>query len=333
MTICFAFAGFRHAHIFGLIKDVNAWPDASIVAMCEEDPATRGELNEKAKIALTHDSYDRMLAETECDVVALGDYYAKRGELALKALQAGKHVISDKPLCTSLEQLDQIEQLTQEKNLQVGLQLDVRNDGAIRTMRSLIRAGKIGPVHTVTFTGQHPLNLGVRPQWYFEPGCHGGTINDIAIHAIDLVGWITGRRITEVVAARAWNARVKDYPHFRDGAQFMLRLDNNGSVLSDVSYLAPENCAGTPGYWRFTFHGEQGMVEGSYGTDSVILARKDAGHAEQISAEPNVPMAYLTGFLAALRGQGIPKDALTTADCLSSTRTCLEIQKMADATG
>ena len=52
---------------------------------------------------LTHDDYRRMLREVECDAVAVGDYFARRGEIVIAALEAGKHVIADKPICTKLE--------------------------------------------------------------------------------------------------------------------------------------------------------------------------------------------------------------------------------------
>ena len=57
-----------------------------------------------------------MLDEVECDAVGVGDYFAKRGSIAIEALKRGKHVISDKPLCTSLDELAQIRELSQAKS-------------------------------------------------------------------------------------------------------------------------------------------------------------------------------------------------------------------------
>ncbi|MEZ4683286.1 MAG: hypothetical protein R2932_54665 [Caldilineaceae bacterium] len=54
-------------------------------------------------------------------------------------------------------------------------------------LRNLIRSGLIGEIHAINFGGQHPLMLDTRAAWYFEPGKHGGTINDIAIHAVDAI--------------------------------------------------------------------------------------------------------------------------------------------------
>src|SRR5207248_6675850 len=117
-------------------------------------------------------------------------------------------VISDKPICTRIAELERIEDLAKENHRALSAQLDLRDSGAFITARRLIREGAIGEIHTVVFTAQHPLFLDKRPKWYFEPGKHGGTLNDIAIHATDLIPWMTGRKLIEVTAARAWNARV-----------------------------------------------------------------------------------------------------------------------------
>jgi predicted dehydrogenase len=70
-----------------------------------------------------------MLDEVEVDIVAVGDYYGVRGERVIAALERGKHVIADKPLCTSLAELDRIEQLAAEKGLSVFCQVLVAVDG------------------------------------------------------------------------------------------------------------------------------------------------------------------------------------------------------------
>ena len=326
----FAFVGFRHGHIFSLLKAVKAHDDCEVVACCEEDKATREALPETRDLQPTHDDFGRMLEEVDFDVLSVGDYYAKRGGLMIRALEAGKHILSDKPICTSLDELDRIAELSRSKNLAVGCQLDLRCSGNYRTMRELIHAGEIGEVHTVTFTGQHPLSPGSRPGWYFEDGCHGGTINDIAIHGFDGIPWMTGRRIVEVVSARAWNARCELNRNFQDGAQAMLRLDNNGGVLCDVSYLTPEGCKERLAqYWRFTCHGSTGMVETHYDEDSVLLARRGVAELVRQPAGPDVPHEYLTHFLDELRGSS-ENDALTTERVLAASKVSLLTQKAAD---
>ena len=89
--------------------------------------------------------YAAMLAETKPDIVAIGDYFAIRGARAIQALESGAHVIADKPLCTSLAELDQIDALRRAHGLSVFCQLDMRDSGVCQLADDIInRQGLIG---------------------------------------------------------------------------------------------------------------------------------------------------------------------------------------------
>ena len=325
-----AFIGFRHGHVMGLYRGAVAHAGVEVVAACEEDPQAAAALRAGGTVQLTHERMDDVLANVECDAIAIGDYFARRGEIAIKALEDGKHVIADKPICTRLDELEQIGQLSTDKRRAVGCMLDLRDAAVFRAMRRLILEGAIGEVHTVLFTAQHPLMLGTRPAWYFEPGKHGGTINDIAIHATDLIPWLTGRQIEGVVAARAWNARLPQHPHFQDAAQVMLRLDNNGGAFGDVSYLSPDDLGYTaPQYWRVTCHGTDGVVEAAYNSKSVSLAARGDKAVREIALDAATPDGCLEAFMNEIAGR-IEPGGLTTADVLRASRVALLAQQAAD---
>ena len=175
-----AFAGFRHSHIIGLYNTAKNSADVVITGCFEEDENAL-ENAKKNGIEFTYNSYNEILNDVNVDAVAIGDYYGKRGSMIIEALKAGKHIICDKPLCTSLSELAEIEKLTKEKNLKVSCMLDLRYLPQIPKVIDLINNGEIGEVATISFTGQHHLDYGNRPGWYFEEGKHGGTINDISI--------------------------------------------------------------------------------------------------------------------------------------------------------
>ena len=114
-----AFAGFRHVHINGLFQAAMNSSELEITAICEEDPdalQTFLAAHPDNQIPV-YTSLKTMLEEADCDIVATGDYYGKRGSILIQSLQAGKHVIADKPLCTSLQELDAIEKISREKHL------------------------------------------------------------------------------------------------------------------------------------------------------------------------------------------------------------------------
>ncbi|MFA6568424.1 MAG: Gfo/Idh/MocA family oxidoreductase [Victivallales bacterium] len=327
MKLKFAFAGFRHGHITVLHEKVKKHPSCQLVAACEEDADARKNAREIWKIELTHESFKKMLEEVDFDVLAVGDYYSRRGQLIIAALKAGKHVISDKPICTSLDELEEISRLSGAKNLKIGCMLDLRDNPNMYAAKQIVSDGRLGEIHAIQFGGQHPLMLGTRPGWYFEKGRHGGTLNDIAIHGLDLVEWLTGLEIAEIVAARTWNAFAGKFPHFKDAGQLMLKLSNNCGVTGDVSYFSPDSFGyKLPYYWRVTVWGRNGVIEFNYVEPGVRVALNGA---DVISVTPPVPaeIDFLDSFLKDVSGNPV---SLNTGHVLNISGKTLKLQKMAD---
>ena len=321
----FAFAGFRHDHIVTLYNEVKARPWLKVVGAWEEQP----EFAEEAKKVFSepfYDSYEALLADPSVDVVAIGDYYGIRGARVLQALRAGKAVITDKPLCTSLEELDEIERVSKELSIPVGIQLELRDNPTFQKAEQIIRGGEIGEVRSVMFTAQHPLNYGVRPGWYFEEGKHGGTFNDIAIHGMDALTWITGHAYDKTLFARQGNDCAKEEPQFNDVAQFNGLLDNGAAVMGDVSYIRPSSAFSLPSYWRFTFWGTTGYLECRAGTPSVTVATTGEKTPRVVEADEPIKRV-LESFLAEVEN-GAPGE--NTASCIAATRASLMLQRFAD---
>ena len=322
-----AFAGFRHVHIFDLHQRALEHPQLKLVATCEEN--FPGSLMSAKNLRPSETSFDAMLTSVDCDIIALGDCYGRRGSQAIRALRAGKHVLADKPICACLAELDEIESLAREKNLCVGLMLDLRDHGNWIALRKVIASGRIGEVQTISFSAQHPLMWGARPGWYFEPGLHGGTLNDTGIHAVDFIPGLTGLGISEITAARSWNAKAVEAPHFHDCGQFMLSLSNGGGVLGDVSYLAPDQCGySIDNYWRITVHGTGGFAETSYNRNGFTVADDSSAAPELIPPASPRPGGYLQDFLDDIAGNPSP-DGLTTGSNLRATRLALDLESAA----
>lgn len=326
MPLKLAFAGFRHGHILSLYELAGRSVDIQVVAAAEDDAPTRQAL--AGQVQFTHETCEEMLAQVQCDAVAIGDYYARRGGLAIAALERGRHVISDKPLCTSLAELDQIEKLARTGGLKVGCMLTMRDAAPALGLRALVREGALGQVHAIAFGGQHPLMLGSRPSWYFEPGKHGGTLNDIGIHAFDALPWITGLEFKAINAARSWNAFAPQFPHFRDGGQVMLTMAGGCGVLGDVSYFSPDRAGySLPLYWRLTLWGREGVAETSATATAISLALAGDEKLRQLPLPPGREGGYLQDFLAEVGGQPAELD---TGAVLKAARLALRVQQAAD---
>ncbi len=324
-----AFAGFRHGHIFTLYNWIKESDNAMITGGFEPDAAAREAAVERAGVDFVYDTYEQLLSDDSVDIVAIGDCYGKRGAEIIKALTAGKHVIADKPLCTSLEELYEIRRLAEQKNLKVSGMYDLRCTYSVNKAREIVSQGLLGEVHNVGFTGQHALDYGKRPSWYFEEGMHGGTINDIAIHGMDLVRMITGKELVKVHGARCWNAFAKEEKHFKDSAQFIVEMTGGMGVMADVSYAKPVCSYPINSIWRFSFWGEKGMLEFSMKDDKVFLALDKSEEPQIFEGTCNEPNPF-EQFLLDINGTPTSHD---TYSALKSAEAVLTIQKFADEHG
>ena len=321
-------AGLKHNHIYSLYNLAKE-NERIEVAGAWEDNAKDIELAEKScGIAVTYKTYEDMLADPEIDIIGIGNYYGARGKMAIEALKAGKHVIADKPLCTSLTELAEIKRLSEETGLKVGLMLDLRHHRNVLAAKKLIDEGKIGEIHNIQFGGQHPLMYGRRPAWYFEEGKHGGVINDIGIHGVDLLSYFTGCSISQIIGARTWNAYAKEEPDFKDCGQFMLSLSNGAGVIADISYSVPNSIGySIPYYWEFKIWGSLGMLAFNITLDGVKLYVN--GEKEVLDIAPLVTEEnYLDAFLDETEGK--KPSLLCTEDVFNASYATLLIQKKAE---
>lgn len=322
-----AFAGLRHSHIFVLHDMAQQHPDFCVTGAWEANEAARTAAQEKG-VDCRYASLEDLLADPAVEAVALGGCFAERGGVAIAALKAGKHVIADKPLCTSPEELDEIERLAAETGKTVSCMFTMRFEPVIIAVRELVKTGRLGEINNVSFGGQHPLQYGRRPAWYFEEGKHGGVINDIAIHGIDILDHAFGLRCAVINAARGWNRFAAEVPHFQDSGQLMFTAQNGAGVLGDVSYAIPDGVEfALPYYWQFFVWGTGGMLEFSLGKNAAVFYEK--GQKEPILLENRAPAAdYLTDFLRVVRGE--TDVILPMADVFAATRATLLLQKKAD---
>jgi predicted dehydrogenase len=334
MAIKAAFMGFRHPHILAaydyIEENMAAEEGLIIAACCEEDEKTREELQEQGRIKLTHSSFRRMIEEVDFDLLVVGDYFGKRGGIIKSALKEGKHVLSDKPLCTSRKELERIADLAEEKGLAVGALLELRYSGNFIKVREMLRDGAIGPVHSIAFSGQHPLLLGTRGKWYNEPGRHGGTVNDLLIHGMDTIIWTTGMDFKDIISARNWNAGIGHWPHFRNGAQVMLTMENGCGVIGDLTYISPDSFGYTlPLYWRLTFWGEKGVIESGYNWDHINLFAEGEEQVRQVEPSSSIRGGAIEACLRLIKGSARDDD-YSTAGVLEMSRFCLKAQEAAD---
>ncbi|KQR20371.1 oxidoreductase [Agreia sp. Leaf335] len=197
-------------------------------------------------------SLSDLLADPGIDAVSICTWNDSHSELAVAALDAGKHVLVEKPLSRTVEEALAVEQavLRSGKHLQVGF---VRRFGTnALTLKKFIDAGTIGDVYYAKATNIR--RIGNPGGWFADvERSGGGPLVDIGVHVIDLCWYMMGAPKVTTVTANAYSklgnrANVTNLTRYmatdydpslntvEDLVNALIRFEDGSSLFLDTSY-------------------------------------------------------------------------------------------------
>ncbi len=202
--------------------------------------------------ARCYDSYQRM-AEAEAklpegeriDFVSIVTPNVSHFPIAKTFLEAGFHVVCDKPMTYTLEEADQLAELVDKTGLVFAVTYNYSGYPMVRHARELCRAGEIGEVRKVLveylqeFLAVPQEKLGSKQAaWRVDPSQAGaaGTLGDIGTHCFHLLEYISADRVSEVCADKS--TFLPDRTLDED-VNALLRLQGGGKGVLTVSQVAP----------------------------------------------------------------------------------------------
>jgi 1,5-anhydro-D-fructose reductase (1,5-anhydro-D-mannitol-forming) len=150
--------------------------------------------------ARAHDDLAALLADPDVDAVYVATPNALHAEQVVAAARAGKHVLCDKPLATSVEDAERVVQACESAGVQLGITFQTRRHEGMAEVRDLVAAGEIGRVvlAEVEMSPGRTLLKG----WRTDPALAGaGTTNNVGVHAYDLLRFVLGEEVVEATAA------------------------------------------------------------------------------------------------------------------------------------
>jgi predicted dehydrogenase len=215
---------------------------------------------EKTFAAPVYTDFRQLLDEIPCDIVAVANENDLRPAVILEALRRGKHVIVDKPMALTVEDVDEIEAAASAGNRRVLMILPFRGNPWYVGARNLVRSGEIGEPVQVYGKMQVPLKANERPPWFLDIRRSGGPILDLAIHTFDMVEWVTGLKITSVYAREA-NISHPEMQHLIDSGTEFFTLNNGGVAVVE------QNRVGFDYDYRLYIVGTHGQINLHYRRD------------------------------------------------------------------
>ena len=218
----------------------------------------------------------------------------------VRSLEAGKHVICEKPIVLSLDQMDRLETAVQEHGRRVFPVFQYRYGRGIEQLRALQNAGLAGKAYVASIETHWNRGMeyyGVPWRGTFE-GESGGALLVHAIHVHDLLSFVLGP-VAEVVAMA--DTRVNDI-ETEDCAALAFRMANGALATSSVTLGASDDTTRL----RFCFEGftaESGSAPYAPAEDNWCFRarpRVDQSQVEEIISAVQPEHAGYTGFLAAV---------------------------------
>lgn len=195
-------------------------------------------------------SYTEMLDKVCPDLAVVSPVFGLTSQVILECTARGIDVFSEKPVATTLDELDRVEKAVRESGIRFGAMHYLRCDPAFYQGAKMVREGAIGEVRLMT--AQKSYRFGKRPAWYSDPDLYGGTIPWVGIHAIDWVYAFSNKRFLRVTAQTCGSPDMTALCQFEmeDGVMASVNLD----------YYRPET-APTHGDDRIRCAGTKGVLE------------------------------------------------------------------------
>jgi predicted dehydrogenase len=237
-------------------KALSRLPESRFVAACDSDFQRAQQFAAEYKVQAYRD-VEEMIAQSELESLNVCTPHPLHADSAVKAAQAGVHVLIEKPLASSLEDCDAILDAANKRGVKIGTVCQRRFYAPCQRIRRAIDEGKIGrPV-----LGSVAM-YGWRDQAYYKSdpwrgtwkGEGGGVLVNQAPHQLDLLQWYMGP-IDELFGF--WDNLNHPYIEVEDTAIALLRFKNGA-----LGNIAVSNAQNPALYGKVYVHGSNGASVG-----------------------------------------------------------------------
>jgi xylose dehydrogenase (NAD/NADP) len=165
-----------------LIPAVRSSPRSELVAVASRDPARAAAYAREWGIPRSFGRYEEMLADDQIDVVYNPLPNGLHAEWTIRAARAGKHVLCEKPLAVSVDEVDAIAKAAREAGVVVAEGLMYRHHPLTREVKAMVERGTLGELRVVRGCFTFPLarEADVR----LDPALGGGCLWDLGVYPI-----------------------------------------------------------------------------------------------------------------------------------------------------
>ena len=288
---------FAHVHAPGLASTLRTLEQVEFIGIHDEDPA-RGTAAAREHSTRWHDALDDLLVASEAVVIASTNADHRRDTEAAAA--KGIHVLSEKPLATTVADGRKMIEVCRRAGVQLGVAFPVRSSPAVIALKEAIASGTLGRIRAVRAT-----NPGQYPGLWFgdKKRAGGGAVMDHTVHAADAIRWLLGDdfvRVHAELGSFIYGLEVEDC------GVLTCDLAGGGFASIDCSWSRPQTF---PTWGGVTLHvvGEKATVDVDVFRQALTHYDDTTGRAHLVGWGDDLTARMVAGFVdAILAGRPVP---------------------------
>lgn len=234
------------------ISNYAANPLVELQAICDLNLSRAEQMADRYQASRVYTDYKELLSNPGIDAVSICTWNDSHAEIAIAALESGKHVLVEKPLCQTVEQALQVEAAVKKHGKIFQMGFVRRFDNNAQLAKKLIDHGELGEIYYAKASGLR--RLGNPGGWFADKArSGGGPLIDLGVHLIDLSWYLMGRpkvkSVSGAVHSKLGNrANVQGLDFYKaadydassntveDLATAFIRFENEATLVVDVSF-------------------------------------------------------------------------------------------------
>jgi predicted dehydrogenase len=287
-----------------VVRNIAERPEFRLMGLCELDPVRAADFSRRYPGCVVEHDLDALLLDPRVQAVAIATPPRTHYDLVRRALEAGKHVMVEKPLATSVAHAEDLITLAAETERVLMPAHTFVYSPPVNKVRDLIRSGELGDVYFITSSR---MNLGL-----YQPD---GVISDLAPHDLSILLYWLDRPVTHIAAA--------GQSVFQDGVPetaFLTVTFAGGTTANvQISWLAPRKMR------QMVVVGSKRMVqyEDTSSDESVRIYDRglDMSMAQAPATFGEYQLTYRSGDIVVPRIDAAEPLGLELADFAESIRT------------
>ncbi|MFQ5684416.1 MAG: Gfo/Idh/MocA family protein [Candidatus Binatia bacterium] len=288
-----------------------AWaqvPRAKVVATCDivEDSAKRACRETGAEWHCT--GIESLLSKDQIDIVDICTPSDTHADLSIQALQAGKHVICEKPMAVKPADASRMIEASRSSQRQLHIGHTRRFGSRWKAMKEQIRSGRLGDPVAIR-RSERSWGGFPRSDWHWDFGRSGGVMMDLGIHIADLFSWFLDAAPLQVYARGLTVRKEAQETGCFDFGLIHMGFEGGKQGLMEVSWTHPKEYA--PFYSTTEVIGTLGKMTLSDGDSSPMVVIKEGigipRYSPLLSSFPETFVEELNHFLDCIEGKAEPR--------------------------